>query len=205
MRITGLKPQKRSNKRLSVFVDGEFAFSLDRTTVRQFGLKEGQPVDARLLTEVVLEDQWRHCRNYVLLLLSYRARSEKELRQRLTKKGYSPAVMERVLTELKQQGLVDDEKLARDYVVARVSIGHKGTHRVKQELLKMGFKPEAITAALQSAPDETEAAKMVLEHFLPRYRRLDPLTRKRRLAGLLARRGFSPETVAELLSQLPPE
>ncbi len=205
MRITGLKPQKRSNKRLSVFVDGEFAFSLDRTTVRQFGLKEGQPIDARLLTEVVLEDQWRHCRNYVLLLLSYRARSEKELRQRLTKKGYSPGVMERVLTELKQQGLVDDEKLARDYVVARVTIGHKGTHQVKQELLKMGFKPEAIIAALQSAPDETEAAKMVLEYFLPRYRRLDPFTRKRRLAGLLARRGFSPETVAELLSQLPAE
>ncbi len=201
MRITGLKPQRRSKKRLSVFVDGEFAFSLDKETIAQFGLKEGKRVDSQFLEQVVLEEQFRLCRDYAFLLLSYKARTEKELRERLEKKGYSPEVIARVFERLKELGLVDDEKLAQDYVEDRIKVGHKGRWRVRQELLKRGLSRQQIERALKQAPDETEAARMVLEHFLPRYKRLDQETRKRRLYGLLARRGFSAETIARVMSR----
>jgi len=203
MKITGLKPQRRSKKRVSVFVDGEFAFSLDRETVKQFRLKEGARVDTRLLEDVVLAEQLRKCREYALLLLSYRARSEKELRERLEKKGWTPAVIEAVIKKFKETGLVDDEKLARRYVQDRITIGHKGKWRIQQELTKIGIAKELINRALVAAPDETAAAQMVLEHFLPRYRKLDGKTKKRRLAGILARRGFALETINRLLEELP--
>lgn len=199
MRITGLKPQRRSKKRLSVFVDGEFAFSLDKETVAEFGLKEGERVDRQFLEQVVLEEQYRLCRNYAFLLLSYKARTEKELKERLEKKGYSPVVIARVFERLKELGLADDEKLTKDYVEERIRIGHKGKWRVKQELLKRGVAKEKVEQALKDAPDETEAAMMVLEHFLPRYQRLDEETKLRRIYGLLARRGFSPETIKNVL------
>ncbi|NPV14326.1 hypothetical protein HPY86_05275 [candidate division WOR-3 bacterium] len=202
MKITGLKPQRRSKKRVSVFVDGEFAFSLDRETVKQFRLKEGARVDTQLLEDAILTEQLRKCREYALLLLSYRARSEKELRERMEKKGWTPAVIEAVLKNFKETGLVDDEKLAQRYVQDRITVGHKGKWRIKQELTRIGIAKELINRALATAPDETAAAKMVLEHFLPRYQKLDPLTKKRRLAGLLARRGFSPETINRLLNEL---
>ncbi len=199
MRITALKPLKRSKKRLSIFVDGEFAFSLDKETVAEFGLKEGRGVDRHFLERVVLEEQFRQCRNYAFLLLSYRARTEKELKGRLEKKGYSTDVINRVLDRLRELGLVDDEKIARDYVQNRIAIGHKGRWRVKQELLKRGVSRQQVEQAVKQSPDETEAARMVLEHFLPRYARLDEKTRLRRLYGLLARRGFSPETIERVL------
>ncbi len=201
MRISALKPQRRSKKRLSVFVDGEYAFSLDRETIAQFRLKTGTRVDPKLLEQIVLEEQFRHCRDDAFRLLSYRARSEKELRERLDKKGYSPEVVEKVIARLRELGIVDDEKLAREYVEARIAVGHKGKFRVKQELLKKGIDREKIEAALREAPSELEAAKMVVEHYLPRYRKLDPSTRMRRLYGLLARRGFSAETVEQVLEQ----
>lgn len=199
MRITGLKPQRRSKKRLSVFVDGEFAFSLNKETVAEFGLKEGEKVDPQFLEDVVLEEQFRLCRNYAFLLLSYKARTEKELRERLEKKGYSPVVIARVFERLKELGLADDEKLTEDYVEDRIKIGHKGRWRVRQELLKRGVAKQQIEQALKKAPDETEAAMMVLEHFLPRYQRLDKETKLRRIYGLLARRGFSAETIKNVL------
>ncbi|MEO0026564.1 MAG: RecX family transcriptional regulator [candidate division WOR-3 bacterium] len=201
MRISALKSQRRSKKRLSVFVDGEYAFSLDRETVAQFRLKAGTRVDPKLLEQIVLEEQFRHCRDDAFRLLSYRARSEKELRERLDKKGYSPEIVEKVLARLRELGIVDDEKLARDYVEARITVGHKGKFRVKQELLKKGIAPETVRTALQTAPSELAAARMVLEHHLPRYRRLDPQTRLRRLYGLLARRGFSADTIEQVLRQ----
>jgi regulatory protein len=199
MRITALQPQRRSKKRLSVFIDGEYAFSLDRETVAQFRLKQGQRVEEKLLAQVVQVEQFRHCRDEAFRLLSYKARSEQELRERLNRKGYSPVVIEQVLNRLKELTIVDDEKLARDYVEARITIGHKGKFRVQQELLKKGIDREKIAKALKTAPDESEAARMVIEHYLPRYRRLDETTRKRRLYGLLARRGFSAETIEQVL------
>ncbi len=202
MKITALRPQKRSKKRLAVFVDGGFAFSLDRTTVKQFRLKPGCPVDPELLADIVLNEQLRHCREYALLLLSYRARSEKELKDRLNKKGYTPEVIDAVMTELKRQGLVDDRKLAERYVGDRITIGHKGKKMVRAELLKMGVAKEEINRALAKAPDETEAAMMVVEHFLPRYRKLDARTRARRLWGVLARRGFAADTIATVMKEL---
>lgn len=201
MRITGLKPQKRSKKRVSVFVDGEFAFSLDRETAKEFRLKEGGRVDAHLLEEAVRTEQRRKCREYALLLFSYRARSEKELRQRLEKKGWTPAVIEEVIKNLKETGLLDDEKLARRFVHDRITVGHKGKSRVKAELTRIGIAKEKIERALKEAPDETEAARMVLDYFLPRYQNLDPITKNRRLAGLLARRGFSQKTINQLLNE----
>lgn len=203
MKISALKPQKRSKKRLSVFIDGEYACSLDRETVAQFRLKAGTKVDPEFLKEVVLEEQFRHCRDDAFRLLSYRARSEQELKERLEKKGYSPEIVERVLARLRELGIVDDERLAREYVQTRISVGHKGKFRVKQELLKKGIPPETVSAALQQAPAELEAARMVVEHYLPRYRRLDPQTRLRRLYGLLARRGFAADTIEEILCQYP--
>ncbi len=202
MKITGLKPQKRGKKRLSVFVDGEFAFSLDKETVARFRLQEGKNVSADFLKEVVLDEQFRQCRDYALLLLSYRARSEKELTARLKKKGYSEEIIEKVRKRLSELRLIDDERLARDYIEDRIKIGHKGRWLVRAELLKMGIKKELIDKQLKQAPDETEAARMVVEHYLPRYRKLDEVTRKRRLIGVLARRGFSPETIEKVLFKI---
>ncbi|MEO0069691.1 MAG: RecX family transcriptional regulator [candidate division WOR-3 bacterium] len=199
MRITGLRPQKRGKKRLSVFVDGAFAFSLDKETVARFRLKEGKNVTAQFLEEVVLDEQYRQCRDYAFLLLSYRARSRKELTERLKKKGYSEKIIERVMNRLIELGLIDDERLARDFVESRIKVGHKGKWRVRAELLKLGIPKEMVEREIKAAPDEVAAAEMVVEHYLPRYRNLDPKTRKRRLIGLLARRGFSPETIARVL------
>lgn len=202
MRITELRPERKSKRKVAVFVDGEFAFSLERKTVKEFGLKPGLAVSPELLEAVVRTEQMHQCQKYALVLLSYRARSEKELRTRLEKKGYTPAVINTVLEEFKEKGWVDDEKLCRRYVHDRITIGHKGRARVKSELLRLGIAPDKIAAALREAPDETTAARMVLEHYLPRYRKLDRTTRRRRLAGLLARRGFSPETIGQVLGTL---
>jgi SOS response regulatory protein OraA/RecX len=57
---------------------------------------------------------------------------------------------------------------------------------------------EHIEEALASAPDETEAAREVAQKYLSRNRRLEPLVLKRRLYALLARRGFSPDTIRQV-------
>jgi len=101
--------------------------------------------------------------------------------------------------------MVNDEGYARQFVQDRISIGHKGRWRVRQELVKRGISREQAEAALAQAPDEVAAARAVTGKYLERNRRLEPAVLKRRLYAFLARRGFSPDTIQQVLDEPEPE
>jgi len=205
MRITALQPQKRNKRRISVFLDGSFVFGLSRETVKALGLCEGMEADRAELDRIALEEQRTEARNYAFLLLSYKARTTAELRQRLERKRFSPDIVAGTLDRLAELKLVDDAGFARQFAEDRVSIGHKGKWRVRGELLKRGVAREHIEAALASAPDETKAAREVAARYVNRNPRLEPAVLRRRLYAFLARRGFSPDTIEQAMRENPDE
>jgi regulatory protein len=198
MKITALQPQKRNKRRVSVFLDGTFLFGLSGETVAALGLRVGRDVDRADLDRIALEEQLHEARQYAFLLLSYKARTASELRQRLARKGFSPDIVARTLQRLAELKMIDDAGFARRFAEDRITIGHKGKWRVRGELLKRGVDRQQIDAALEQAPDEVAAAKEVAEKYVSRNRRLEPDVRKRRLYALLARRGFSPDTIRQV-------
>jgi len=200
MRITGLQPQKRSKRRVSVFLDGQFLFGLSEDIVRALGLRVGLEVDRAALDRIAREEQLNEARNYAFLLLSYKARTTAELKRRLARKSFPPDIVEATLARLVELKMVDDAGFARQFVEDRVNIGHRGKWRVRGELIKRGVAREHIETALAQAPDERAAAREVAEKYLARNRRLEPAVLKRRLYALLARRGFSVDTIRDVLS-----
>jgi len=195
MRITALEPQKRNRRRVSVFLDGNFLFGLSGDTVAALGLHVGREVDRADLDRIALEEQLHEARQYAFLLLSYKARTTSELTQRLTRKGFSPDIVTSTLQRLAELKMVDDAGFAKRFAEDRINIGHKGKWRVRGELLKRGVNRQQIDAAIADAPDETAAAKEVAAKYVSRNRRLEPDVLRRRLYALLARRGFSPDTI----------
>ncbi len=199
MKITALQPQTRNKRRVSVFLDGNFLFGLASDTVGALGLHVGLEVSRTDLDRIALEEQLHEARQYAFLLLSYKARTASELRQRLGRKGFSPDVISRTLQRLSELKMIDDEGFARRFAEDRITIGHKGKWRVRGELLKRGVAKEHIEDALATAPDERAAAREVAEKYLSRNRRLEPDVLKRRLYAFLARRGFSPDTIRHVI------
>jgi len=199
VKITALQPQVRNKRRVSVFLDGNFLFGLSGETVGAFGLHVGREVDRAELDRIAHEEQLHEARQYAFLLLSYKARTTSELTQRLTRKGFSPDIVSSTLQRLVELKMVDDAAFARRFAEDRVNIGHKGKWRVRGELLKRGIDRKQIDAAIAEAPDEVAAAKEVAQKYLSRNRRLEPDVLKRRLYALLARRGFSLDTIRTVL------
>src|SRR3989344_530866 len=76
--------------------------------------------------------------DYALKLLGYRARSEQELRQKLADKKYPSEEAEEALAKLTKIGLIDDRKLAENYVRDKLSISRRGPRRIYFELIKRG-------------------------------------------------------------------
>ncbi len=201
MRITALKPQRRNPKRLSLYLDGQFVISIGSEEAAELGLSVGRELDQKDLRKILADLHYRRARDYALLLLSYRARTEAELCKRLQQKGFSGEAITSVLARLTELKLLDDERFAQEFAQDRVNIGHKGKWRVRAELLRRGVSPERIEEALRTVPDEKAAARRVIEQCLRRYAGLEPTVRRRRLYGLLARRGFSIDTIEEVMAE----
>ncbi len=102
--ITAIRPQKRG-KKINLFLDGRFAFALAKETAqgREVG-KELSPEEVQSLTR---KDALERARDFSLRFLSYRPRSEKEMRERLWRHGFPPETVEETIARLKDQGLLD--------------------------------------------------------------------------------------------------
>lgn len=200
MKITRIKPQQRSSSRYSVFLDGAYSFSLDAKTVTALGLAPGAELSEADVKRILHGEQLRKAKEYAVLLLSYRARTDHELRERLERREFPPDIITEAMDRLAELKLVDDTRYAHDFARDRVEIGKKGKWRIRGELIKRGVDRKEIDRALEQAPDELKAARELVTKYRPRYARLEPDVGRRRLYALLVRRGFSVDTIREALS-----
>jgi regulatory protein len=138
-------------------------------------------------------------RQYAFLLLRYRDRSEKEIEQRLQKKGFSGEIACRVRDYLKEYGFIDDAKFAA--ALKRTALEQKrlGRAGVLRYLLSKGIPAEmAKDVAAEDADYENSAAALV-ERKMKQYAALDDLTAKRRIWAALGRKGYSPDEIRSAL------
>ena len=137
-----------------------------------------------------------------LKLLSYRARSRKEMAEKLQLKGFESGQIEGVITLLETAGLINDRALAADllrYSVERKSLGKKG---IRVFLARRGIDRELINKTLAAHAPEAEehAALEFAERKIETLKKYPREVVKRRLWGMLQRRGFSSEVVHKTIN-----
>jgi regulatory protein len=131
-------------------------------------------------------------RTILLDALTGRARSRKELREKLAKKGVPDELAERLLDRFADVGLIDDEGFARSWVESRQRSRGLARRALAQELRRKGVDDETARAALDELDParEEEAARDLVRKKLRSLRGVDHATATRRLAGMLARKGY---------------
>jgi len=144
------------------------------------------------------------CYQAALRLLGYRDRTEAELRQRLSRKGFTEAEIDIVAERLKASGLINDAAFARAWSDHRAAGSPRSAYLVKRELLTKGIDP----ATAEEAAGTVEDSEAAYAAVLPRLNRLKalPLEETRhKLADFLRRRGFSWHIVEGTLRRLAEE
>jgi regulatory protein len=137
-----------------------------------------------------------------LRLLTARARTRAELSGQLTKRGYPDDIRDRVLDRLVAAGLVDDADFAQEWVRSRRANSGKSKRALAAELHAKGVDNDVITTALGGldAAAERERAEQLVRARLRREALGDDDARvSRRLAAMLARRGYSQTLVGEVV------
>lgn len=198
--ITALKAQKRNPNRISVYLDGEFAFGLARIVAAW--LQVGQVLTQEQITALQAQDTVEVAYQKSLHFLSYRPRSEAEVRQRLASHGYAEADVETVLQRLRENRLVQDSEFARLWVENRSTFRPRSHRVLAMELRRKGVGEEMIQDALADAEDDEELAYQAAVRRLQRYKQLEREAFREKLGGFLLRRGFTYGTVAPVVRRL---
>ncbi|MDQ3791480.1 MAG: RecX family transcriptional regulator [Actinomycetota bacterium] len=191
--ITGVR-ERRGKAR--VFVDGEFWAEIDAAVAAERGLREGIALSGEELEEARVAGERALAMARGLNFLGYRARSEKEVRDRLRRFGYGEETVGGVVGRLKELGYLDDEDFAR--LAAREQARRYGPRRVSAELRRSGVDAELVQDAVEEAfagGAESEQARYAAAR---RYNRGGATAEARRVYGFLMRRGYSAEVCAEV-------
>jgi regulatory protein len=200
--ITKIEAQKRRPHRCSVFIDGKFAFGLDEEIVVKFGLKKGQAVNEPTLKKIRLGENENKAKETALRFLSFRRRTEKEIKNKLKQKGFDENTIKRTVEKLEEYDLINDLEFATAWVEERLEYKPRGKKLLKQELWKKGIKKEIIDQVLnESCQNEDKSALELLEKIKNRYKNLEPQVARRRMYGFLLRRGFSYGTAKTAMEQ----
>ncbi len=151
--LTAIEAQKKARGRFNVFLDDSFAFSLEEGVVAETGLAVGQNLTPAQIEGLTKADIVRRCINAALRYLSYRPRSEVELRTRLRQRGFDGAVIEEVMPRLKEQGLVDDVAFAQFWKENRETFRPRSRRMLAREMRGKGVAPEVVEEALHGVDD----------------------------------------------------
>ena len=90
--ITAIKVNVKRPDQMSIYLDGEFAFSVSGGIFFQRDLKEGGELSEEEIAELRDEDNFENAKLTAVNLLSYRPRSVREITDRLQQKGWSVSV-----------------------------------------------------------------------------------------------------------------
>ena len=206
MRITRIETQKKRPGRKTIFADGKFIAGVSDETLLRLGLRTGDDLSPETVKALQRTEELWSARNAALRLISYRPRTERELRDRLREKEYPDTDIVATIEDLKRSGLVNDAEFARTYLRDALALRPKGKLALKRKLLLLGLDKSIVEESLQEVFSEVnqedaalEAARRFLRKSGGKKRTEDPAAIRNRLANYLARQGYGWDTIRPVL------
>jgi regulatory protein len=204
--ITRLESQVHNDDRVSVYLDGEFAFGIHEDLVVKHSLQVGATLTPEGVRELEQDEQYVDAKQAALDYLAYKPRTEEEVRRKLRQEDVPSPVIEDVIARLYELEYLDDEAYAHDYAHNRFSSKKYGPVRIRRELTERGVDRRLADAAVDELFAEVDVTAAAWTHAEKRWPRLagedDPRRRRQKMYRYLRRRGFTSNTIRPILDEL---
>lgn len=153
---------------------------------------------------ILMDDTEAKIRNSCLRLLKYRPRSKREIEVRLKRKKYPKDLIEKVVRDFIDAGLISDKEFAKFWLNWRSEINPRSQNFIRLELRQKGISKDLIEEILEPATAEAEFIKAqgLARKQYQRLKNLEPEKIKRRIYGYLQRRGFSHDIIFDVINEI---
>lgn len=202
--ITKMEIGKRNKERINIYIDEEYAFSISAELVYKENLKVKDKVDVQLLKKLSDEDNYIKCKNTALKIIERTYKSEKELAERLSLKGYDSHIIKRTISFMKEYNLLNDNSYATMYVKDKSKIA--GKRKIKYTLLQKGIDENIIENELEKL-DNNELKNAAYEMALKKYkviskREADEYKLMQKLYRFLMGKGYDYDLIKDVVKSI---
>jgi len=157
--------------------------------------------------------------NFTLRFLSYRPRSEKEVRDKLKTKQVEPQIIEKIIAKLKEKKFLNDEEFARGWIENRIRFKPRSLRLIKIELKQKGIVEDIIDKMIKDkarlpSPDgeanggqglminDLESAKKLVQKKIGKFKNLSKQEIYQKLGRFLASKGFNWDTIKKAIDEI---
>ncbi len=191
---------KRGKKSYTLVVNGETLRNVNIDVALSYSLQEGEMEDERY-KEFLKENDRQNAKAYLYSMISRKARTVKEARDRLYEKGFHKDAVDYAIETVSSYGYLNDEEYAKNFV--ETSSRNKGGYRLKREMQLKGVSEENIASALTELDEneEYESAKLLAKKYLKGKNWEEEKVREK-IFRYLVSRGYSYDTVKNVIKEL---
>ena len=198
MLITAIEERKKSMSAL--FIDGEYAVSIDTVTLISSGKKVGSEISDAELYDLIENSNISRAKEKALYLIEYRQRSRKEIEDKLIPL-FGEKASEAAIERLEQLGLVDDESFAREYARSIIEVKKLSGKRALFELVKKGIDKDLAEEILEEY--EVDTVQQIIDVINKKYfRSLDDEKGLKRTINGLRTMGYSWDDIKQAMYEL---
>lgn len=191
MKITDIQPQAKHKNRVSIFIDGKFAFGMEEADRCFMGLKIGTELTEERYSYIIDNIIYTKAYQKADRFIGFKMRTEKEVRDKLTSEDFSQDIVDRVVASMLKYKYIDDEGYARMYTRDCINLKKWGPQRIKAELCKRGISTLIAERAVSEAMPEDNSS--IIASLIEKKIKNTPLDlkEKQKIINFLLRRGFN--------------
>ena len=199
MKITKIEKKKRL---YLVEIDKKESLYVTEDTIVKYMLTKEMALSKDQLEDIKNFAQFSHGKNLALYFISFKQRTEKEVRDYLFKHEINPHIIPQIIDNLKKDHWIDDYKLLESLAQQNLNSGDKGAYALKQKWLQKGCEKQVIDEVLTQF-DFSEVAIKVTSKLLRKYQgKLPTKSLKDKLIQNLINKGFSFQESKNAINQL---
>lgn len=204
MRITSVTKDEENEKAFRIQMDNDFSFLVSEDDYFKFNLYEKSELSEEEINNIKDAADFMQAKLKAWKFLSFKFRTEKEIRLKLEDEGFRKDIIQKVLTGLKADGYINDRLYARKYLHDRRKLNPKSRRRLIQELKNKGIQKELILEELE----ELKMDNILVAEELVRKKFGDSDFTKKRMERqvyqYLQYRGFNDDEIKTVLRKFVP-
>lgn len=182
-------------------LDQGYPLILSANDITALGLFQGQELEPPELSEAINYGHQSKALASSLRLLSYRPRSEAEIRRHLKRRGTPEKITAYVIGRLQELGYLDDLTFAVSWRESRARSAPRGSRILRRELAQKGITNEIAEKVIQEGPSDEEQAWNAIQTRLRKLTGADYVTFRTRLTAFLHYRGFPSSIIRKTIDE----
>jgi len=196
------KIKKLNGGRYELLFSNNSTVVLFEDVIIKYNLFINKEFDSSLLSEITIDNI---CANYYNLALKYiniRLRTEKEIRDYLTRKQVNDDIINSIINKLIKQGYVDDNNFIKAFVNDKIVMTNWGPYKIIKELERLGINYEETIGEIMENDTIVNRIKNIINKQIAINKSNSTNMLKNKVSNYLMSLGYSKESIIEHISDI---